>query len=205
MIRLMVVDDHPVFRYGLVALFESQGFEVVGQAAGAAEAIAIVRELQPDVLLLDLGLPDASGVSVAERLTALVPKTRIVVVTMYDDQGSVREAIAAGAAGYVVKDAPPSQLIAAVRAAEQGAVVLSASVAPSSGLAKVALTTDPFGLTRRERDILDLVVRGLSNPQIAERLAISGKTVSNNVSAILAKLGATDRVEAARIARESYG
>jgi len=84
-------------------------------------------------------------------------------------------------------------------------VVLSASVAPSSGLAKVALTTDPFGLTRRERDILDLVVRGLSNPQIAERLAISGKTVSNNVSAILAKLGATDRVEAARIARESYG
>jgi DNA-binding NarL/FixJ family response regulator len=203
--RLVIVDDHPVFRHGLVALFESNGFEVVGQAAGAAEAIAVVSRERPDVVLLDLGLPDGRGVDVAARLTGMLPEARVVVVTMYDDDGSVREAIAAGATGYVVKDASPAQLVAAVRAAEQGAVVLGSGVAPAAGLRVRAPAADPFGLTPRERDVLDLLVRGLSNPQIAERLAVSGKTVSNNVSTLLAKLGAVDRAEAARIAREIFG
>ncbi len=204
MTRIVIVDDHPVFRHGMVSLFESSGFEVVGQAAGAAEAIAVVSRAKPDVVLLDLGLPDGRGVDVAARLTGLLPEVRIVVVTMYDDDGSVREAIAAGAAGYVVKDASPAQLVAAVRAAEHGATVLGSGVAPTAGLAVPGQAVDPFGLTPRERDVLDLLIRGLSNPQIAERLAISGKTVSNNVSALLTKLGASDRADAARIAREAF-
>lgn len=205
MTRLVVVDDHPVFRHGLVSLFESNGFAVVGEAAGAAEAIAVVTRERPDVVLLDLGLPDGTGVDVTARLTGLFPELRIVIITMYDDAGSVRDAITAGAVGYVVKDASPGQLIAAVRAAEQGAVVFGSRVAPTAGLGLPPAETDPFGLTPRERDVLELLVRGLSNPQIAERLGISGKTVSNNVSTLLAKLRAGDRAEAARIARQAFG
>ncbi|MFC7484066.1 LuxR C-terminal-related transcriptional regulator [Luedemannella flava] len=150
--------------------------------------------------------PDGRGADVAARLTGMLPEARVVVVTMYDDDGSVREALAAGASGYVVKDASPAQLVAAVRAAEQGAVVLGSGVAPAAGLRVRAPAADPFGLTPRERDVLDLLVRGLSNPQIAERLAVSGKTVSNNVSALLAKLGAADRARRpASPARPSTG
>ncbi len=201
--RLVVVDDHPVFRHGLVALFEANGFSVVGEAAGAAEAFAVVDRERPDVVLLDLGLPDGNGVDVCAKLGGLHPAVRVVVVTMYDDDGSVREALAAGAAGYVVKDAPPAQMLAAVQAAEAGAVVFSSGVAPEAGF-RPAARDDPFGLTPREHDVLDLLVWGLSNPQIAARLGVSGKTVSNVVSVILTKIGATDRAEAAQIARETY-
>lgn len=205
MTRVVVVDDHPVFRHGLISLFESAGFAIVGEAAGAVEALEVVLRVEPDVVLLDLGLPDGRGVDVAARLAVLAPAVRVIVVTMYDDEGSVREALAAGAVGYVVKDAAPAQLVAAVRAAEQGAVVLGSGIAPATGLLRESAKPDRFGLTSREFEVLDLVARGLTNRQIAERLAISGKTVSNNVSVVLQKLGVNTRGEAARVAREAYG
>lgn len=207
MTTVLVVDDHPVFRSGVAALLGANGYEVVGEAAGAAEAIELVRRLRPAIVLMDLGLPDGSGVTATERIMAEHPEVRVVVVTMFDDDGSVRAALRAGATGYVVKDAGHAEIVAAVRAAELGAVVLGSGVARSatSTVTFVESAADPFGLTRRESQVLDLVVRGLTNRQIAERLGLSGKTVSNIVSAILAKMGVHDRVEAAALARETLG
>jgi len=203
MTTVVVVDDHPVFRSGVAALLEVNGYQVVGEAAGAAEAVELVRRLRPAIVLMDLGLPDGSGVTATERIVAEHPEVRVVVVTMFDDDGSVRAALRAGAAGYVVKDAGHAEIVAAVRAAELGAVVLGSGVAASGASAAFAEpAADPFGLTRRERQVLDLVVRGLTNGQIAERLGLSGKTVSNMVSTILGKMGVNDRVEAAALARE---
>ena len=135
------------------------------------------------------------------------PEVRVVVVTMFDDDGSVRAALNAGAAGYVVKDAGHAEIVAAVRAAELGALMLGSGVAAAGTFAVTFAepVMDPFGLTRRERQVLDLVVRGLTNGQIAERLGISGKTISNIVSVLLAKMGVHDRVEAAALARETLG
>ena len=203
MTTVVVVDDHPVFRSGVTALLEVNGHQVVGEAAGAAEAVELVRRLRPAIVLMDLGLPDGSGVTATERIVAEHPEVRVVVVTMFDDDGSVRAALRAGAAGYVVKDAGHAEIVAAVRAAELGAVVLGSGVAASGASAAFAEpAADPFGLTRRERQVLDLVVRGLTNGQIAERLGLSGKSVSNMVSTILGKMGVNDRVEAAALARE---
>jgi DNA-binding NarL/FixJ family response regulator len=199
--RVLVVDDHPVFRSGLAALFTSAGYDVVGEAAGMAEAIALARTTAPEVVLMDLGLPDGSGVDATARIVGERPGTRVIVITMFDDEGAVREALDAGAAGYVVKDALPAELLAAVAAAVEGAVVLGSGVARSTGRLVPTPAPDPFGLTPRERDVLDLVIRGLGNRQIAERLGLSGKTVANHVSTLLVKCGATDRVELGRLAR----
>jgi DNA-binding NarL/FixJ family response regulator len=200
-VRVLVIDDHPVYRRGMASLLEASGYLVVGEGASAAEAVELARRLTPDVVLMDLGLPDASGVDATGRITGADSKVRVVVVTMHDDEGSVRRALAAGAAGYVVKDAPPAELIAAIEAARQGAVVLGSGVAFRAGGALPERVVDPWALTPRERDIAGLVERGLTNGQIALRLGLSGKTVSNNVSTILAKCGATDRVELAGILR----
>jgi len=199
--RVLIVDDHPVFRRGLAALITSAGYDVVGEAAGFAEAIALARTTAPEVVLMDLGLPDGSGVDATARIVGERPGTRVIVVTMFDDEGTVREALDAGAAGYVVKDAMPTEILAAVAAAVEGAVVLGSGVARSTGRLVPTPAPDPFGLTPRERDVLDLVIRGLGNRQIAERLGLSGKTVANHVSMLLVKCGATDRVELGRIAR----
>ena len=199
--RLLIVDDHPVFRHGLAVLFTSAGYDVVGEAAGSAEAVALARSTAPDVVLMDLGLPDGSGVNATARIVGEHPDTRVVVVTMFDDQGAVREALDAGAAGYVVKDAMPAELLAAVAAAGEGAIVLGSGVALTSERLVPPPNPDPFGLTPRERDVLDLVIRGLTNRQIAERLGLSGKTIANHVSALLLKCGAADRVELGTLAR----
>ena len=135
MTTVVVVDDHPVFRSGVAALLEVNGYQVVGEAAGAAEAVELVRRLRPAIVLMDLGLPDGSGVTATERIVAEHPEVRVVVVTMFDDDGSVRAALQAGAAGYVVKDAGHAEIVAAVRAAELGAVVLGSGVAASGASA----------------------------------------------------------------------
>ena len=204
---MVVVDDHPVFRRGIAQLFEAAGYTVVGEAASAAEAVALTRTTRPDVVLMDLGLPDDSGVVATARLVGERPETRVVVVTMFDDDGSVRQALAAGATGYVVKDASHSEILAAVAATVQGSIVLSSKVAGAAGRfnAHRPPTDDPFGPTPREADVLDLVVRGLTNSQIAERLGLSGKTVANNVSMLLAKCNAVDRVQLAAVARAAFG
>jgi DNA-binding NarL/FixJ family response regulator len=203
MTTVVVADDHPVFRRGIVALLESHGFDVIGQAASVAEVVALVDRHPPDIVVLDLGLPDGSGVRAAEQIRGRAPETRILVVTMFDDEGSVHESLRAGASGYVVKDASADQIVAAVAAVASGSLVLGPGVGATGS--RMALATsaalDPFGLTPREREILDLITRGLANRQIAERLGLAGKTVSNLVSSVLSKLGARDRVDAAQIAR----
>ncbi len=202
---MLVVDDHPVFRHGIAALFESSGYRVVGEAASATEAVALARSLMPEIVIMDLGLPDGSGIAATARIIGERPATRIVVVTMYDDDGSVRQALAAGAAGYVVKDASHPEILAAVAAAAQGATVLGSGVTVNR--AGVGMQrqpeTDTFGLTPRERDVLDLLTRGLTNKQIADRLGLSGKTVANNVSVLLSKTGTGDRIQLAVVARRA--
>ncbi|MEV1129013.1 response regulator transcription factor [Agromyces sp. NPDC049794] len=206
MTSLVVVDDHPLFRKGIVALLEASGFDVVAEAASAAEAIEVVMAVRPDVVLMDLGLPDRSGLAATAHLSAALPATRFVVITMYDDAETVRRALEAGADAYVTKDASPDQVVAAVEAVLMGAQWLGSGVprpTADPGTAATHGAADLPGLTPRERSIAELVGRGLPNEAIAERLGLSRKTVANYVSSVLLKLGAVDRLEAARIVRRS--
>ena len=128
MTRVVVVDDHPVFRKGLVALLRASEVEVVGEAASGTEAIEVVRDVAPDLVLMDLGLPDASGIAATEQIVAESPEIRVVVITLYDDEQSVRAAFEAGATAYVLKQSPPEQIIAAMDAAMSGALWVGAGV-----------------------------------------------------------------------------
>ena len=202
MTSVLIVDDHPVYRRGLGALLRASGIDVVGEAGTADAAVTEHARLTPDVVVMDLGLPDHSGLDAVTRIIAEHPGARIVVVTMYDDQQTVSAALAAGAIGYVVKDAAPEQIVTAVRAAELGASLLSSGLqrpryTPGSALAERA------GLTRRETAVLGLLAQGLTNQVIGERLSLSSKTVANYVSTVLVKLGARDRRDAERMVRES--
>lgn len=200
MTAILIVDDHPVFRRGLRFLLGTAGHEVVGEAASGTEAVEAVRQLDPELVVLDLALPELHGSRVAELLRAERPGIRIVVMTMYDDDESVSRAIGAGVDGYILKDAPPEQLLAAIDAATAGARVLGAGVRlPASSPAR---TDDRWAFTSRERAVADLLVHGLGNRAIGERLGVSEKTVANYVAAVRLKLGAESRYEAARMLRE---
>ena len=203
MTRVVLVDDHPVFRNGLRALLQASGIDVVGEAATGADAVDIATQLSPDVVLMDLGLPDMSGVEAVAQIVAARPATRVLVVSLYQDDGSVDAALRAGARGYVVKDAPAEEVVAAVQAVASGSAVIGASLAGRlTDLVQGRdgrLLQEAFpSLTTRERQILALVAKGLTNSAIAERLGLSGKTVANYVSVILAKIDAKDRNDAAR-------
>jgi DNA-binding NarL/FixJ family response regulator len=203
MTRVILVDDHPVFRNGLRALLEASGIDVVGEAATGADAVEIAMELSPDVVLMDLGLPDMSGVQALAQIVTARPATRVLVVSLYQDDGSLDAALRAGARGYVVKDAPAEEVVAAVQAVASGSAVIGASLAGrltdlvQGGDGRLPQEAFP-SLTTRERQILALVAKGLTNSAIAERLGLSGKTVANYVSVILAKIDAKDRNDAAR-------
>lgn len=203
MTRVVLVDDHPVFRNGLRALLQASGIDVVGEAATGADAVDIATQLSPDVVLMDLGLPDMSGVEAVAQIVAARPATRVLVVSLYQDDGSVDAALRAGARGYVVKDAPAEEVVAAVQAVASGSAVIGASLAGrltdlvQGGDGRLPQEAFP-SLTTRERQILALVAKGLTNSAIAERLGLSGKTVANYVSVILAKIDAKDRNDAAR-------
>lgn len=199
MSRIVVVDDHPVFRKGLIALLRAEGHEVVAEAADGVEAVAVTAAELPDVVLMDLSMPLQDGFEATAHITAAHPNTKVVVITLFDDEASVLQALDAGASGYVSKQADPDQITGAVDAVVRGAMWLGA------GVARPVLSsprTETFaGLTPREAVIADLVSRGLTNPMIAERLCLSTKTVANYVSTLMLKLGAADRGEAARIVR----
>ncbi len=201
MTRVLVVDDHPVFRRGIASLLSVSGFEVIGEASGAREAVELADRLLPDIVIMDLGLPDGSGVTATERIVAMHPLIRVVVITLFDDEGTVRAALRAGAAGYVVKDASHEEILSAVTAAELGAVVLGSGVRGAAMGIRVEAADDGFAFSRRERQVAELLEKGLTNRQIADRLGLAVKTVSNLVSAALAKLGAVDRVDAAAMLR----
>lgn len=207
MTTVVVVDDHPVFRRGLVGLLTASGHEVVGQARGGLEALEVVAQVKPQVVLMDLSMPDGDGFEATARITAEHPDVAVVVVTLFSDEASVARALHAGAAGYLGKHAEPEHLIAAVEAASAGALWIGRGVerpafGTRSGGGSAAL---PGGLTAREFVVADLLARGLANPAIAARLGLSTKTVANYVSAIVLKLAATDRADAARIIRGHLG
>jgi NarL family two-component system response regulator LiaR len=203
-IRVLIADDHPVVRQGLRTYLELQpDIEVAGEAGGGIEAAAQAERLAPDVVLLDMVMPDGDGMEALRRIRAGGDAPRVVVLTSFPADDRVVEAMRAGAAGYLLKDAQPSELLAAIRSAHAGGAPLHPDAAARLvGELRRAQATPP-DLTARERDVLTLVARGMANKAIAQRLSLSEKTVKTHVSAILRKLDVTDRTQAAlRAVRE---
>jgi DNA-binding NarL/FixJ family response regulator len=205
-LRILVVDDHPVFRMGMVALLGSLGFEVLAEAASADEAVAAADAHRLDVVLMDLHLGGSSGVDATREITRRHPELGVLVVTMLDDDDSVFASMRAGARGYLLKGADPTEVERAVRAVANGEILLGPTVA-ARAVAFLAGTRiggpTPFPeLTDREREVLDAVARGLDNLAVARRLNLSPKTVRNHLSNILTKLQVTDRAQAIVRARQ---
>jgi DNA-binding NarL/FixJ family response regulator len=207
-IRILIVEDHPLFRKGLRALIESvDGFTGVGEAGDGDQAVTLALDLLPDVVLMDLQLPGRSGISAIREILRSSPTTRILVVTLFEDDDSVFAALRAGARGYLLKDADEADMIRAIRAIASGESLFSPAVATRvlaffAGPRPVAPQAFP-DLTQREREILGLLARGKSNPAIAAELSLSVKTIANNVSNIFSKLQVADRSEAIIRARDA--
>jgi DNA-binding NarL/FixJ family response regulator len=207
-LHLLVVDDHPVFRMGMTALLGSlDGLEVVAEAESADEAVAAAAEHRPDVIIMDLHLGESSGVEATRRITADQPEVGVLVVTMLDDDDSVFASMRAGARGYLLKGAAPDEIERAIRAVANGEVLFGPGIA-ARAIAFLAggraTGPTPFpDLTEREREVLDLVARGLDNQRIATRLTVSNKTVRNHLSNILTKLQVADRSQAIVRARDA--
>jgi len=201
-IRIVAVDDHPVVREGLVAMLQTQpDFEVVGEAGSGVDALTLVERSRPDVVLLDLELPGLDGVGVLKRLRERGASSRVIVFTVFDTDERIIAAVESGAAGYLLKGAPRSELFAAIRIVHGGGSLLQPLVA-STVLRHVARQergvseTPGVSLTPREQDVLGLLARGKSNKEIAAALGVTERTVKFHVSAIFTKLGVTNRTEA---------
>jgi DNA-binding NarL/FixJ family response regulator len=200
-IRIVIADDHPIFRAGLQGLLSAQeDFQVVGEAANGKEAVAVVRHASPDVLLVDLQMPELDGVSAIREIRRIAPGTRILVLTTYDSDGDILRAVEAGATGYLLKDTPREELFKAIRATAHGDSVLSPSVA--SKLIGRARGPVERSLSAREIEVLTLVARGISNKIIGKDLRISEATVKTHLLHIFAKLGVDDRTAAVTAAIE---
>ena len=210
-IRVLIVDDHAVVREGLRSFLELQeGIVIVGEASDGAEAVAAAERQPPDVVLMDLVMPNVDGVTAMRQLRDRVPQARVIVLTSFLDDDRLLPAIRAGAAGYLLKNAQPQEVARAIRTAHAGEALLDPAVAARlvDTLASDE-SDDPYeALTPREQEVLELIGRGLSNKRIARELGAAEKTVKNHVSRVLAKLGVADRTQAAlyatrRIARRS--
>ena len=200
-VRLLVADDHPVVRDGLRAMLATQpDMELVGEAATGTEAVAHALALRPDVVLMDLQLPDLDGPAAIAALREQAPEVRVLVLTTYGTDADITRAVDAGATGYLLKDAPREQLFAAIRAAARGESVLSPSVA-TRVLGRMRAPAEE-ALSPRELEILQAVARGLSNKQIGRRLYVSEATVKTHLLRIFAKLGVDDRTAAVTVALE---
>ena len=197
-IAVLIADDHPFVRHGLRTFLETlDDVEVVGEAGNGAEAVEQAARLVPDVVLMDLVMPELDGVEATRRIRAESPTTKVIVLTSFDADEQVFPAIKAGAAGYLLKDVRPAELAEAIRKASRGEALLAPSVAAKL-MQEVAGDRSPAaGLTERELEVLRLIARGLSNKMIARELVVSEKTVKTHVSNILAKLHLTDRTQAA--------
>jgi two-component system, NarL family, response regulator LiaR len=193
MIRVLIADDHAVVRQGLRTFLDLQeDIEVVAEAADGAEALAAAEQHAPDVVLIDLVMPNVDGIEAIRGLRERVPSARAIVLSSFIDDEKLLPAVRAGAAGYLLKDVQPQQLVDAIRTVHAGGALLHPKVA-SRLLEEMA--TDP--LTPREREVLALIGRGMANKVIARELSLSEKTVKAHVSSILAKLGVSDRTQAA--------
>ena len=194
-IRVLIVDDHPVVRDGLRGMFSGEpGFEVAGEAADGGEAVALAQSLQPDVILMDLHMPNVDGVSAIRQLAEQGSEARVLVLTTYDQDSYVLPAIEAGATGYLLKDAPGEELLRAVRAVAQGETILSPSVA--GRLVDQVRNPQQDALSQRELEILALVAAGTTNREIAGELFISEATVKTHLLHIYEKLEVPDRAAA---------
>lgn len=206
-ISVLVVEDHPIYRDGLLAaLADAAGVRVVGGCSTVAEAISRIDADNPAVALVDLALPDGSGLDVARRCSGDPDGPAVVILTMTRQPDVVLEAVRAGARGYLVKGAGGPEIAAAVRAVARGEVVFGADVADNVLAALVVLdpATAAFPmLSSREREVLSLLADGLTNQAIATRLSLADKTVRNLVSNVISKLGVTSRHEAAQLARQA--
>lgn len=204
-IRILVADDHPVVRDGLVAILGTQpDFAIVGEAGTGTEAVERAGELRPDVMLLDLEMPELDGVEVLRRLSQSNPEVRVIVFTAFDTDERILGAVRAGAQGYLLKGAPRKELFDAVRVVHAGGSLLQPVVA-SKLLRQVshpAQVSEVEALTLRELEVLRLVAQGLQNKEIAATLVISERTVKFHVSSIMGKLGAGNRTEAVRLAAQ---
>lgn len=198
-IRLLLADDHRMLREGLRRSLIEQGFDVIGEARNGAEAVDLAAALQPDVVLMDVTMPDIDGVEATQQLKARMPGLFIVMLTMHADQEILAEAVRAGASGYLVKDCSVDEIAVAIDAVVAGETALSPRLAASM-LAEVrrqesAATTERV-ITPREEEVLQLIADGCSTPEVAEQLFISQKTVKNHLASIYQKLGARDRTQA---------
>jgi NarL family two-component system response regulator LiaR len=200
-IRVLVVDDHAVVREGLRRFLELQeGIEVAGEAADGREAVATAERLKPDVVLMDLVMPEMDGVAAMRALRERVPAARAIVLTSFLDEDKLMPALRAGAAGYLLKDARPQELARAVRAAHAGEALIDPVVAAQL-VETLAHDGEPLDrLTPREREVLELLGRGFANKRIALELGLSEKTVKTHVGHVLEKLGVSDRTQAAVVA-----
>jgi NarL family two-component system response regulator LiaR len=200
-IRVLIVDDHAVVRQGLRAFLELQdGIEPVGEAADGEEAVAAAERLRPDVVLMDLVMPQLDGVGAMRRLREIVPSARVIVLTSFLDEERLLPALRAGAAGYLLKNAQPQEVARAVRAAHRGEAILDPVVAARL-MEALGDQEEPLdSLTPREREVLVLIGRGYPNKRIASELQLSEKTVKAHVGRVLAKLGVADRTQAAVLA-----
>jgi DNA-binding NarL/FixJ family response regulator len=207
-LRILIADDHEAFRGGLRALIESvAGIEVVGEANSGAEAISAAASLQPDVVLMDLNMPDVDGISATRQIVATSPHIAVLVLSMYEDDDQVFGALKAGARGYLLKGADRNELVRGIRGVVAGEAIFGPAIARRL---TAYFATRPHveaavfpELTDREREILDMVARGMNNAQITQRLGLSPKTVRNHVSNIFSKLQVADRAEAIVRAREA--
>jgi two-component system, NarL family, response regulator LiaR len=200
MIRVLVADDHAVVRQGLRTFLELQeDIEVVADVADGRQALAAVAEHEPDVVLMDLVLPEVDGVEAIRRIVSERPRIRVIALTSFLDDDKLFPAVRAGAAGYLLKDVEPSELVKAIRTVHAGEGLLHPAVAARlmEEVAAGGANEAPDNLTPREREVVGLIARGLSNKRIALELGIAEKTVKTHVSSILGKLGLTDRTQVA--------
>ena len=209
-LTVLIVDDHPVVRSGLRVLLDvHDGIEVAGEAADGEEALALAAALEPDVILLDLKLPGLDGVAVLTELRSRGIGARVLVLTSANDPAQVSRAVQAGASGFLYKDVDPDALIRAIRAVNDGNLLLAPAAAAPLMAAHTTQAAAPRGgltsLTAREREVLDQLARGRSNREIARELHVSEKTVKTHVSSVLAKLGVQDRTQAALYAVRHAG
>ena len=203
-VRVLLVDDHDLFRTGLRNLLEEQGVQVVAEASAGGEAVKIVRELAPDVVVMDLNMPGMNGVEATRHITALAPLTRVVVLTISDQDADVMDAILAGACGYLLKDSSIQELMRGIQAAAIGESLISPNIAAkvlqrirATSASPEAAETIRSELSEREMEVLKLIANGKDNADIARQLHISPKTVKNHISNILMKLQIENRIQAA--------
>jgi NarL family two-component system response regulator LiaR len=200
-IRVMLVDDHTMVRRGLATFLKVfDDLELAGEAANGEDAIQLCAQVLPDVVLMDMVMPDMDGVTATRAIRQRFSAVQVIALTSFKDKGLVQDALQAGAIGYLLKDVSADELAQAIRAAHAGRATLS----PEAAQALVRTAAKPpvpgHDLTQREREVLALLVEGLSNKQIAERLVVSPSTIKSHVSHILAKLGVASRTEAAALA-----